>query len=205
MREVHEYRYYQARVRKPLVWLFPRRMWKKWVRVGRWTDYERERLISEFEEGMWPTECRGAALNPRFQIEGRDAEEDEWEPVSEWRRERLLIADDLADALLARTGRGSLAVSVTERGRRRGSGIDTLVRHLRDKASLLDYRELVQALRGSGIPWIVDAVNAWGDNAVERARDAYARGGAPHKGACEYCEWGLPPELEAAIPQRKYR
>lgn len=131
MKEVDEYGYYQARVRQPLPLYLPRRLWGKWVRVARWTEYERQWLVSKFEERFWPMEARGAALSANFEIKGRDSEEDDWEAVSDWRRAELRQAEDVATALHERGATAGQSEKGGS-GRRPGSGIDTLVRHLKD-------------------------------------------------------------------------
>lgn len=205
MKEADEYLHYRARLLKPVVWYVPWRLWGKSVRIARWTSYEREWLVRKFEESFWPVECRGGALNRRFEIEGRNGENDEWEAVSQRRRDELRMANDTAGALAARTGGKVVVDGGSERGRRRGSGIDTLVRHLRDVTRVRDYHELLEVLEGSSADWIAEAVSAWGENAVERVRDAYARGKKPHKEACEYCDSGLPAGVEEAVARRKRR
>jgi hypothetical protein len=205
VREGDEYRQYRARLIKPVVWLVPWRLWKKAVRVARWTLYEREWLIQEFGEEFWPMESRGGALSVRFEIQGRDSEREEWEAVSEWRRDQLRVADDVAAALAARTGGRVVVDGGSERGRRLGSGIDTLVRHLRDITKVRNYHELLEVLRICNVDWITETVSAWGDNAMERVRDAYSRGRKPHKEACEYCESGLPAGVEEAVARLKRR
>jgi hypothetical protein len=178
-------------------------LWSKWVRVARWTQYDREWLLQKFGDDFWTVECRGGALNQRFEIEGRDSADDGWDPVSEWRRGELRMADDMAAALVARTGGKGVAIVPGDRGRRRGSGIDTLVRHLRDVEKVKDYREILELLKGSGIVWVVEAIAGWGDNAPERARDAYGRGRDAHREACDYCKSGLPIEIHNALARRK--
>jgi hypothetical protein len=132
VKEGHEYLQYRARLLKPVVWVMPWRLWRKWVRVARWTSYDREWLVREFGESFWPVECRGGALNGRFEIEGRNGESNEWEAVSQRRLDELRMAGDVAVALAARTGGKIVVDGGSEGGRRLGSGIDTLVRHLRD-------------------------------------------------------------------------
>jgi hypothetical protein len=178
-------------------------LWGKWVRVARWTLYDRDWLLAKFEEGFWAVECRGAVLQARFEIEGRDGDDGEWEPVSQWRRDQLRMADDVAAALAARTGGKVVVGTAAERGRRLGSGIDTLVRHLRDMKKVRDYHEIVAVLRSSNEDWIVETVEGWGENVLERVRDAYARGKRAHEEACEYCGFGLPVGIEEALARRK--
>jgi hypothetical protein len=203
VKEGHEYLQYRARLLKPVVWVMPSRLWRKWVRVARWTSYDREWLVREFGESFWPVECRLGALNSRFEIQGRDGDEEEWEPVSQWRRDELRKADDLAAALASRRGKTVLLDDSGERGRRLGSGIDTLVRHLRDKTGVRSYHEILAVLRSCNVEWIVKTMSGWGENAVERVRDAYARGKEAHKEACEFCDSGLPVEIEEALARRK--
>lgn len=203
MKEGDEYGQYRARLIRPLVWVLPWRLWKKGVRVARRTIYEREWLIGQFGAEFWPMECRGGALNSRFEIQGRDGDEEEWEPVSQWRRDELRKADDLAAALASRRGKTVLLDDSGERGRRLGSGIDTLVRHLRDIKKVRDYHEIVAVLRSSNEDWIVETVEGWGENVLERVRDAYARGKRAHEEACEYCGFGLPVGIEEALARRK--
>jgi len=203
VKEVHEYVHYRARLLKPLVWVLPRRLWGKWVRVARWTLYDRDWLLAKFDEKFWSVECRGAALKARFEIEGRDGEEGEWEAVSQWRRDQLRMADDVAAALAARTGGKVVVGTAAERGRRRGSGIDTLVRHLRDVEGVRDYRRILRVLKACGIDWIAGAVKGWEGNEVERVRDAYARGKQAHAEACDYCAFGVPKEIERVLARAK--
>ena len=202
MKEVHQYEYYRARLRRPVIWLLPWRMWMKWVRVARWTPYSRRWLIRRAEEQFWPVECRGAALNPRFEIEGRDGKEGEWEPVSEWRRAELRRAEDIASALKPR-GTGEVDFEREKPGRRAGSGMGILVRHIRDEEKLTSYDEVLLALRESGLASVAEALRHWGDEARSKLRELYADSGQAHKKSCPYCERGLPAELEAAVARRK--
>ncbi len=182
-------------------------MWGRWVRVVRWTEYEWEWLVSKFEERFWPVEARGAALSANFELYGRDSEEEDWEAVSEWRREQLQMALDSAD-LLIRRGVESPASTLAERrkrGRSRGSGIGTLVRHLRDVEEIEDYPDVLWILRESELDWVIEMLQSWGDNARERVREAYADAFESHKIACRYCNGGLPPELRSAIARHKSR
>jgi hypothetical protein len=205
VKEAGEYLHYRARLLKPVVWYLPWRLWGKAVRIARWTLYEREWLVRKFEESFWPVECRGGALNRRFEIEGRNGDEDEWEAVSQWRRDEMRMADDVAAALAASTGGKVVVDGGREGGRRLGSGIDTLVRHLRDVTKVRNYHELLEVLRICEVDWITETVSAWGDNAMERVRDAYSRGRKPHKEACEYCESGLRAGVEEALARLKRR
>jgi hypothetical protein len=205
VKEAHEHLYYRAQLLKPLVWVLPRRLWGKWVKVAGWTLYDRDWLVAKFEEWFWPVECRGGALNARFEIEGRDDEEHDWEAVSEWRRGELRMADDIAGAVVRKSGGKVVVGRAAERGRRRGSGTDTLVRHLRDVEGVRDYRRILEVLKACGIDWIGEAVKGWEGNELERVRGAYARGKQAHAEACDYCAFGLPKEVEDALARRKRR
>ena len=204
MKEPHEYNHYRARLRRPWFWLLPRRMWGRWVRVAWWTEYEWEWLVSKFEERFWPVEARGAALSANFEIYGRDSEEEDWEAVSEWRREQLSAARDVAVAL--RTQEGGRVNEKGRPGRRRGSGVDTLVRHLREKCEeVRDLDDAYWVLAHCGVRSMSATVEAWADSWPDRIRDAYDRGRVPHAGGCPYCEHGLPGEISDAVGRLKYR
>lgn len=203
MKEPHEYQRYLARLRRPAVWLLPRRMWGKWVRVGGWTEYEREWLVSKFEERFWPVEARGAALSANFEIMGRDSEDDDWEVVSDWRRAELRQAEDVATALHER---GAIA-GQTEKGRsgrRPGSGIDTLVRHLKDREQIERLEDVYAILRDASVPWIEEIVGAWDAAWRDRIEDAFDRGRKTHKKHCRYCAPGaIPPGVAEAVARFK--
>lgn len=206
MREAHEYKRYRARVRVPLPVGFPRRMWRKWVRLAYWTEYERDWLLKALREEYWVFEARKGAVNRKFEIYGRDSEDEEWEPVSQWRREQLQTALDVADVLLRRgVDRSGIVAERGQPGRRRGSGIGTLVRHLREVEEIKDYGDVLRLLRGSGVDWITEALESWGDNAKERVREANADAVESHRSACPYCIVGLPPGVRSAITRHKRR
>lgn len=194
-------------MRVPLPFGFPRRMWRKWVRLAYWTEYERDWLLKALGEGYWVFEARKSAVNRKFEIYGRDSEDEEWEPVSLWRGEQLQTALDVADVLLRR-GVGPAASGTSVRGqpgRPRGSGIGTLVRHLRDVEEIKDYAQILSVLREARDTWIEEVVLSWGENARERVREAYSDGRDPHEVACPYCIGGLLPEVRSAIARLKSR
>jgi len=206
VKEAHEYLHYRARLLKPLVWVLPRRLWGKWVKVAGWTLYDRDWLLGKFEEWFWPVECRGGALNARFEIEGRDGEEEDWEPVSEWRREQLRMADDFATAVIRKSG-GKVAVgTAAERGRRRGSGIDILIAHLREVEKIEDYDLVVRVVKACDVGSVRRVVDEWGEmDGREKARNAASRGRKRHLEGCVYCREGLPRSVEEALARAKRR
>jgi hypothetical protein len=90
-------------------------------------------------------------------------------------------------------------------GRKKGSGVDVLVRHLRDAEGVPDYHEVYKILQASDDPRINDVIDGWGPAFRERIRDAYARGGPVHVEACDYCANGLPRSLAEALALVKPR
>jgi hypothetical protein len=98
-KEVHEYQRYRADVRNPGIWLRPRRLWGKWVKVARWRLYGRPWLLRRFGKS-WPAECRRATLDNHFEIQGRDRDDEEWKPLSQWRLELCEGSDSRADRSL---------------------------------------------------------------------------------------------------------
>lgn len=175
------------------------RLWGKRLKFGRWTEYDLRELAFGAIRG--PIRHLAGITSDEFQIEGSD-DGVTWDAVSPWWIDEKRRAAETA-AVLKRVPPGVLTVA-GKRGRRRGSGIDTLVRHLRDREGIRDYERIVSVLEASKIESVSKALVAWGDNAVERARDAYARGRSAHADGCDYCAFGLPPGLQAAIPRAKF-
>ena len=200
MREVHEYSCYQARVRQPLPLYLPRRLWGKWVRVVQWTEYEREWLVKKFEEQFWAVECRGAALNQRFEIEGRDREDDDWEAVSEWRRAELRQAEDVATALRSEKGGEVAAWERGQPGRPAGLGVGVLVRHIRDVEGIKNYDLVLSVLDVSGIGGVQSWLQHWGVEARRRIVELNAENIKAHESSCAYCHGSaMPSRLREAI------
>ena len=102
MTEPTEFLRYRVKLRKALFGALPRRMWCKWVKLGRPQEYEREEVLRRFGD-TWEAECRLALLNPNFEIEGQDAQGN-WEPLSNWRLEELRQARDVAMAVRSMSG-----------------------------------------------------------------------------------------------------
>jgi hypothetical protein len=144
---------------------------------------------------LWDVQLAAAASDERDEIDGRNGR-GEWTPVSveEKRLHALVVTAHAVRTTEAAAGR---------RGRKKGSGIDTLVRHLRDVEKLRRYSDVVEVLRASRILRITEHVESWGDNAIEPSRNTYARGGAAHAEACDYCASGLSADLQKAITWRK--
>ncbi len=154
-------------------------------------------------EQFWPVECRGAALNPRFEIEGRDREEDDWEAVSDWRRAELRQAEDIATALHER-GATAGQTEKGRSGRRLGSGIGTLVRHLKDRGQIERLEDVYAILKDASVPWIEEIVGAWDAAWRDRIEDAFDRGRKTHEKYCRYCAPGaLPRGVAEAVARFK--
>jgi hypothetical protein len=100
--EPTEFPRYRVKLRKALFGVSPRRMWCKWVKLGRPQEYERQEVVRRFGD-TWEAECGLALLNPNFEIEGQDAQGN-WEPLSSWRLEELRQARDVAAAVTSLGG-----------------------------------------------------------------------------------------------------
>jgi len=88
-------------------------------------------------------------------------------------------------------------------GRQRGSGVDALVWHLREKANIRAYHDVYRVLRGAGLEWVDVVTGAWGENWRERLWWAYSRGKKAHASECECADDGFPAEVREAISRLK--
>jgi len=146
------------------------------VRVNRWRRFEGDVLRAHFGD-RWPevlaaelTESRRAFLR----IDGEDAE---------GRRVKLPQSPDPV-----------VAAGPRKAGRRPGSGMSVLIRHLRDVERIEDYDVLLTMCERSGVEWAKSALDAGGvvrGDRLQVLRKAYSNGKARHDGACPYCADGL--------------
>ncbi len=173
------------------------------MRVARGTEYEWEWLVRKFEERFWPVEARGAALSANFEIYGWDSEEEKWEAVSEWRRDQMQMAEDVAAALHER-GATAGQTEKGRSGRRPGSGIGTLVRQLKDREQIERLEDVYAILKDARVPWIEEILGPWDVAWRDRIEDAFDRGRKTHKKHCRYCAPGaLPPGVADAVARFK--
>lgn len=148
------------------------------VRVGRWRTFEGPVLRAHFGD-RWPEVLAAELTDERRRfllIEGVDVD---------GRRYALP---------LAKTEPNTPSAEPPKAGRRLGSGLGVLIRHLRDIAGVRDYDVLVLMCEQSGLAWARDPILSAGTDARDRTavlRKAYTNGKAPHEKACPYCADGL--------------
>lgn len=160
------------------------------VQVGRWRTFEGPVLRAHFGE-RWP-KVLAAELTPERRksllIEGVDAE---------GRRYPLP---------LTRGETNTPSAEPPKAGRRLGSGLNVLIRHLRDIAGVQDYAVLVQMCQQSGLPWASEPVRRAGADPRDRTavlRKAYSNGKTAHAEGCSYCTNGLPEPWRSLVAAYK--
>lgn len=100
-------------------------------------------------------------------------------------------------------------------GRRLGSGVDTLIRHLHTIERVDDYEDVVRLILTDGPAWAKEAIRAWLPKGAKsmtgadlkalsaRARRVNSSGKGAHDANCPYCGSGLPKRLHDAVTTRK--
>jgi len=126
------------------------------------------------------------------------SESGEWVIVSNWAKEKGREEELLASVRGEEGGRS---------GRKKGSGVDMLIAHLREKEEVTDYDVIVMMLKACNIRWIRGVVDTWGEvDGHEKAKGAAGRGRKIHEPkSCRYCLNGLPQELAEAVACVKQR
>jgi len=149
------------------------------VAVGRWRRFEGDVLRAHFGE-RWP-KVLADELTPERQaflrIDGED---------TTGQRYRLPCAV---------AGVVTSEVPVHRGGRRAGSGMGVLVRHLREVEGIEDYHTILALCERSGLGWVREALEASGtlpSDRVAMLRKAFSNGKRTHALSCPYCERGLP-------------
>jgi len=156
------------------------------VRVGRPKWFEGDMLRTGFG-ARWP-EVLAKELAPDrrafLRIDGEDAS------GTRYRLPRAAVPE-ATEAPATRRG-----------GRRAGSGLSVLVRHLTDVDDVTDYRVILEALEESGLEWVRRALDAGGSAPVDRVaivKKAHDNGKRFHDSRCPYCSDGLPTAIGAAL------
>lgn len=149
------------------------------VKVGRWRHFEGDVLRAHFGE-RWP-KVLADELTPERQaflrIDGEDASGQRY-------RLPCAVPEVLTSEVPARRG-----------GRRAGSGMGVLVRHLREVEGIEDYHAILTLCERCGLAWVREALEASGTLPADRVamlRKAFSNGKRMHQVSCPYCTSGLP-------------
>ncbi|PKN82049.1 MAG: hypothetical protein CVU47_04620 [Chloroflexi bacterium HGW-Chloroflexi-9] len=96
------------------------------------------------------------------------------------------------------TGQPATVSGDSVRGRTPGLGMDTFVRHLRDREGMKGYDSILRMLEASGDAWAGNWLDGAGTQSgdrgyqTDRLRRAYSNGKTVHSQSCSYCQTGLP-------------
>lgn len=171
-------------------------VWGSEVHLGRWAEYDGETLREMFG-AKWNAELDDIVGRGFLAVRGARARGG-WVELSD--------------------GKGEISIrAATRRGRRGGSGLDTLIRHLHTEEHVQDYEDVVRLILSNGPAWALKEVRGWLPKGVTsvsgeqmktltvRARGANSSGKRAHDAHCPYCQTGLPQRLNDALVARKRR
>ncbi len=183
---------YRIQLRRKLLPIQSKKYFNKTLSLEEPTEFTLEEIQAL---PLWRFSLWVASVSGNFLVAGLN-ENGEWEIVSNWAkakgREEELLAS-IAEAGPVRSGR------------RKGSGVDMLIAHLREKEGVTDYDLIVTMLKACNIKWIRRVVDTWGEmDERVKARAGAARGKRAHESKyCPYCLNGLPQELAEGVASVK--
>lgn len=165
-------------------------VWDSDVHLAQWAEYDGDALRSLYGKTKWPEELRKVLDLPFLEVVVETAG-----GAKRYlrRRDGSTTDDDIVP-------RGA-------RGRQPGSGLNVLVRHLRDKEGL-SYGDVLDVLDAAQDPRFADQVAAWGEDPkmrLNQLRRAYASARTAHATACPYCANRLPRRIHDALTRIKSR